>query len=143
MTGITEIDAVTLMNLFTTSTRHSGDSFTLFVEVYQTRDGKRKRVVGVSSGFLLKMARRGSGVFLGDGTFDSVPTMFKQLYMVHAETDGSAFPIVFVLVEERSTEAYERIFNALKARGLMIGTLMADFETASGNAVRNVLETRL
>ena len=88
--------------------------------------------------FLLEIARRGSVVFLGDGTFDSVPTMFKQLYTIHAEVDGSAFPIVFVLMEERSTNAYERIFNALKAKGLMIRTFMSDFETASRSAVRNV-----
>ena len=87
---------------------------------------------------LLEIARRWSGVFLGDRTFDSVPTMFKHLYTIHTEVDGSAFTIVFVLMEERTVEAYERVFNALKAKGLMIRTFMTDLETASRNAVRNV-----
>ena len=76
--------------------------------------------------------------FLGDGTFNSVPTMFKQLYTIHAEVDGSAFPVVFVLMEESSSEAYEFIFNALKANGLVFKTFMTDFENASRRAVRNV-----
>ena len=54
--------------------------------------------------FLLEIARRWSGVFFGDGTFVSVPTMYKQLCTIHAEVDGSAFPIVFMLMEEGTTE---------------------------------------
>ena len=46
-------------------------------------------------------------MFLGDGTFVSVPKMFKQLHSSHTEVDGSAFTIVFVLLEERSFDAYE------------------------------------
>ena len=87
---------------------------------------------------MLDVAQRGRGVFLGDGTFDSVPTMFKQLYTIHAEVDGSVFPVVFVLMEERSTEAYEYVFNVLKERGLVFKTFMTDFESASRKAARNV-----
>ncbi len=137
MIGTAKIDAVTLTNLFATSTTHFGDNFLLFDEIYRTRVASADELLGFQA-FLLEIARRGSGVFLGDGTFDSVPTMFKQLYTIHAEVDGSAFPIVFVLMEERTAEAYERVFNALKAKGLMIRTFMTDFETASRNAVRNV-----
>ena len=50
---------------------------------------------------------------MGDGTFDSVPTMFGQLYEIHAEVDSSAFHTVPVLVEERPFDAYERVFNSL------------------------------
>ena len=74
---------------------------------------------------------------MGDGTFDSVPTMFKQLYTINAEVDGSDFSFISVLMEENH-EAYERLFNALKAKWLMVGTFMTDFETSSQSAVRNV-----
>ena len=92
MIGITRIDVVSLGNLLATSKTHAGDDFILFDNVYQTRNGESKRVVVFSSGVLLEIARRVIGVFLGDGTFDSVPTMFRQLYTIHAEVDGSAFP---------------------------------------------------
>ena len=132
MLGITKIDAASLTNLFATSKTHSGDEFLLFDKVYQNHDGENKRVVGFSSGFLLEIARRGSGVFLGDGTFDSVPTMFRQLYTIHAEVDGSAFPVVFVLMEERSADAYEHVFSALKSKGLMIRTFMTTLKPRHG-----------
>ena len=64
--------------------------------------------------------------------------MFNQLYTTHAEVDGSMFPIVFVLVEERTVNAYEFVFNALKANGLVVKMYMADFEVASRTAIRNV-----
>ena len=142
MIGIIKNDVVSLTNLFATSKTHAGNDFLLFDNVYQTHNGESKRVVGFSSGVLLEIARRGIGVFLGDGTFDSVPTMFRQLYTIHAEVDGSAFPAVFVLMDERTTEAYEHVFNALKPNGLIIRTFMTDFETASRNAVRNVFLRR-
>ena len=138
MVGVAQIDKVALANLFSSTRTRSGDAFLLFDGTHPTRDGERKRVVGFSSGFMLDVAQRGRGVFLGDGTFDSVPTMFKQLYTIHAEVDGSVFPVVFVLMEERSTEAYECVFNALKERGLVFKTFMTDFESASRNAARNV-----
>ena len=138
MVGVAQIDKVTLTNLFSSTRTRSGDTFLLFDGTHPTCDGERKRVVGFSSGFMLDVAQRGRGVFLGDGTFDSVPTMFKQLYTIHAEVDGSVFPVVFVLVEERSTEAYECVFSALKERELVFKTFMTDFESASRNAARNV-----
>ena len=54
MIGTAKIDAVTLTNLFATSTTHFGDNFLLFDEIYRTRDGECRRVVGFSSSFYSK-----------------------------------------------------------------------------------------
>ena len=64
--------------------------------------------------------------------------MFNQLYTIHAEVDGSMFPVVFVLIEERTIDVYEFVFNALKANGLVVKLVKSDFEVASRTAIRNV-----
>ena len=75
---------------------------------------------------------------MGDGTFDSVPSLFTQMYTIHALHGESSFPIAFALMEERTTHAYEILFASLKNNGVINSAFMSDFEKSSRNAVVNV-----
>jgi hypothetical protein len=51
-----------------------------------------------------------------DGTFKTVPTVFHQLYTIHALVGGAKnfiFPMVYVLMTSRSEESYVRLFEEL------------------------------
>ena len=82
----------------------------------------------LSSAFQLDVARRSPGTFMGDGTFDSVPSLFTQMYTIHALHGESSFPIAFALMEEKTVRAYEILFGSLKNSGVIISTFMSDFE---------------
>jgi len=81
----------------------------------------------------------------GDGTFYSCPGMFTQLYTLHASVHGQLFPLVFVLLPNKSEQTYRRMFTLLKDAiqreidsELLPETVMLDFEVAAKNAVKAV-----
>lgn len=43
-----------------------------------------------------------------DGTFKVSPAIYTQLFTVHAFTDNSANPLIYVLMNEKTQVAYER-----------------------------------
>ena len=49
-----------------------------------------------------------------DGTFKTVPTLFQQLYTIHAQVGGESnsrvLPMVYALMTSKSKENYERLF---------------------------------
>ena len=136
--GTLKIDLTTLSDYLQTVTTSSGERFTLRDETYIDDHQSLKRVVVLSSMFQLDIARRGVGTFMGDGTFDSVPTMFTQLYTIHALHGDSSFPVAFARMVEKTTRAYEIVFCALKDSGVVIRMFMSDFERVSRNAIKNV-----
>ena len=75
---------------------------------------------------------------MGDGTFDSVPSMFTQMYTIHVMHGDTSFPVAFALMEDKTTSAYEIVFTTLKNNGVVIRTFMSDFEMGSRNAIKNV-----
>ena len=92
----------------------------------------------LSSAFQIDVAKRGVGTFLGDGTFDSVPPLFTQMYTIHVMHCDTSFPIAFALMEDKTARAYEIVFNALKNSMVVIRTFMGDFERGSRNAIKIV-----
>ncbi|CAG2210902.1 unnamed protein product [Mytilus edulis] len=49
-----------------------------------------------------------------DGTFYSCPTLFHQLYTVHAMIDGSMFPLVHALLPGKDQFIYSRFFSHIR-----------------------------
>ena len=52
-----------------------------------------------------------------DGTFKTVPNIFRQLYTIHGYVGGSEnsriMPLVYVLMSSKSEECYQRLFQDL------------------------------
>ena len=136
--GTIKVDIESLSDYFKGVRTLSNQVFTLHEETYTNEQQSTKRIIVLSSGFQLDIARRGPGMFMGDGTFDSVPSLFTQMYTIHALHGDSSFPIAFALMVEKTTNAYEILFGILKNNGVTINTFMSDFEKSSRNAVVNV-----
>ncbi|XP_053148756.1 uncharacterized protein LOC128343547 isoform X2 [Hemicordylus capensis] len=76
----------------------------------------------------------------GDGTFEKVPNMFDQLYTWHAKVGNSYLPCIYILLQKKNMDTYNRMFEIMK---LLIPNLapqrvLVDFEKACMNAVRIV-----
>jgi hypothetical protein len=77
-----------------------------------------------------------------DGTFDATPTLFKQLFTIHAFVGDRLLPFVYVLMSQKSFTMYVALFNDLKTqcqqRGLNLQPqeVMSDFESGLIPAVR-------
>ena len=77
-----------------------------------------------------------------DGTFYIFPSLFTQLYTLHALIDGAMFPLVFVLLPGKSYDIFTRFCNLLKTaytqRQIHLNptTFFIDYEVALQNAAR-------
>ncbi|CAF3241470.1 unnamed protein product [Rotaria sp. Silwood2] len=82
-----------------------------------------------------------------DGTFKTVPTLFRQLYSIHAPAGGNInsriVPLVYALMTVKSEELYQRLFQELNEWAeeneleLKPDFVLTDFEKASINAVKS------
>ena len=61
---------------------------------------------------------RGAEIWSGDGTFTVCPSLFYQLYPIHAEVHGQILPLVYALLPSKSKRCYQ--FMCLKLRDLML-----------------------
>jgi hypothetical protein len=88
-----------------------------------------------------------SSVLSMDGTFQVTPTLFSQLFTIHAFVADRLVPLVFVLMSEKTTIMYNEMFDALKAevtrRGLVLAPseIMSDFESGIIAAVAQQFPT--
>lgn len=75
-----------------------------------------------------------------DGTFKVSPTLFTQLFSIHALINNSAYPLVYVLLPNKTENGYERVLRKIVELqpGLNPASIMADFEKASLNACATV-----
>ena len=49
-----------------------------------------------------------------DGTFDSVPALYAQLFTLHAFFENKQLPLVYCLMSGKTRDAYASVFNILK-----------------------------
>ena len=85
-----------------------------------------------------------SSQWFGDGTFKLWPQIFSQIYAIHALTNHEVLPCVFGLLPSKAKIVYMQFFttvcntvrnnNSNDPEGFLV-----DFETASTNAIKNVL----
>ena len=82
-----------------------------------------------------------------DGTFKTVPTVFRQLYTIHAPVGGEnsrILPLVYSLVTSKSEEIYKSLFEELidfaaeNDLTLQLSIILTDFELASINASHHI-----
>ncbi|KAF0464707.1 hypothetical protein F8M41_026445 [Gigaspora margarita] len=88
-----------------------------------------------------------SPYWIMDGTFKTVPNIFKQLYTIHDCIGGNEnsriMPLVFSLMTEKSMESYRRLFQGLidfaeeHNIDLSPQIVLTDFEVAIINAVQS------
>ena len=84
-----------------------------------------------------------SSVWLADGTFKTVPSLFYQLYVIHGlkgvtkpMKDGHLLPSLFVLLPNKLQETYHKMWNQVKilCPDACPTNLIVDFEKAAINA---------
>lgn len=79
-------------------------------------------------------------ILQGDGTFETVPEIFKQLYTIHGQYKGNLVPLVYILTTDQSEESYTfvlKYLHKLKPE-LNPSLLIIDFEISFINAFRTV-----
>ncbi|XP_029053857.1 uncharacterized protein LOC114881283 [Osmia bicornis bicornis] len=87
----------------------------------------------------------GAKYWLMDGTFNTVPLLFKQLYTIHTSVGGSensvSVPLLYALMTNKSEELYSRLFQELNDWAdenkipLRPDFILTDFEKSSINAI--------
>jgi len=49
-----------------------------------------------------------------DGTFKAAPTLMCQIYAIHTSVHGKWVPVVIALLERKTKQTYEALFDVLK-----------------------------
>ncbi len=88
---------------------------------------------------------RNASVWIMDGTFKTVPTIFKQLYTIHApinnRNDSKIVPLLYALMSSKSEELYRRLFKELNELANQLNFILqpdfvlTDFGKGAMNAV--------
>lgn len=75
-----------------------------------------------------------------DGTFNTAPQLFSQIYTIHAVRYHNVLPTVFILMANKTQTSYVRALTALKNLNSQLApvSIMTDFEKAAMNAFRKV-----
>jgi MULE transposase domain/FLYWCH zinc finger domain len=87
-----------------------------------------------------------SPIWIADGTFKTVPTVFRQLYTIHGRVGGDdnsrIMPLVYALMSSKSEECYRMLFQDLIDFSdecnidLQPQFVLTDFEIAAIKAIR-------
>jgi len=75
--------------------------------------GISNRIILMATNENVKTLARCEEYFM-DGTFKSCPKLFGQLYVIHGLYEGVPLALVYVLLVNKSTESYEKIFQLLQ-----------------------------
>ena len=87
--------------------------------------------------------------YYGDGTFNSCPSLFYQMYTIHANVHNKIVPLVYALLPDKKQSTYVQLFTILKEKAaqnninLSPTTMVTDFEGAAQNAVTAVFNCQL
>lgn len=117
----------------------TGDRFLLFDDNEQT-----DRIIAFATTESLNHLSA-ANTFYCDGTFYTCPSMFRQIYSIHIQINGTMTPVVYALLPAKSQVIYARLFTLLKHHMTLLNlpftptTAFADFEGAAHNAIRQVL----
>ena len=76
-------------------------------------DAENRILIFAGNGVFADMAH--SNIWFGDGTFECVPKIFAQLYVVHYSIDGNVFPGCYALMKNRTEHSYDILFTAIRA----------------------------
>ena len=116
-----------------TITTH-GDRFLL----HNSRPGDPSRIILFATDDAMEILRS-SNHWFGDGTFEVSPSIFFQLYTIHAIHNGRIIPCVFALLPNKTQITYDRLFGQVTQhmQGHIPTDFLMDFENAAMNSVAN------
>ena len=113
----------------------SGEDF-LMVEDGQGED----RVIMFATDANIKLLCEAQTIYV-DGTFQTCPSLFYQVFTIDAFKNGRQFPLVYALLPNKSRATYVRAFELVKqkAHSLYVShepqIILSDFELAIKQAV--------
>lgn len=81
-----------------------------------------------------------SRIWFADGTFSIAPKLFSQCYVILAKENGGVHPIVYALLQNKSTRTYVNMFQILKEiePNLNPASIVCDYEQAAHCAMRAI-----
>ena len=74
--------------------------------------------------------------FYVDGTFETCPRLFYQIFTIHIIKYGQTFPMVYALLPNKQQTTYNRMFMMVKEAALNLGldltpsSVLSDFKQA-------------
>ncbi|CAF4087926.1 unnamed protein product, partial [Adineta steineri] len=90
----------------------------LLIDVFLKRG--KDRVLVFDSKNQLELLFESETIFM-DGTFDSTPDNFKQVYLIHAQKFGQGLPVAFCLLPNKRGPTYTELFERLKDEAILMG----------------------
>ncbi len=100
-----------------------------------------KIIIFATDDHLRKLA--GADMIFIDGTFQTCPRLFYQIFSIHAILHGKHVPLVYCLLPNKRQETYERVFQLLEEKvrddlqlELLPSTVLSDYELAIMNGAR-------
>ena len=110
--------------------------------------GSTDRIRGFSTDENMQLLCGSAAIYM-DGTFRVVPSLFAQLYTLHAFYKGQMMPLVYFLLPDKSRATYSRMFLLLcdhaTSSGLTFRPPMfqLDYEIAAIGAIREAFPAPL
>ena len=105
----------------------------LFLQFDSGKDDPTRILIFYTSGNLKKLSENPN--WYCDGTFEVAPTLFTQLYTIHAVKNGQNLPLVYGFLPKKTEAMYDVIFMHLKEKDLSPETITIDFEMAVINSI--------
>lgn len=114
---------------------HDGQDFLLFDS--GSEDNNRFFIFGTNDN--LRLLETTAHWFM-DGTFKTAPTLFYQLFTVHALVNGRTVTCIYALLQNKTQDTYTKLFNILTTlnANLKPTSVMIDFEMAVINSLEIV-----
>jgi hypothetical protein len=84
-----------------------------------------------------------------DGTFDTAPALYSQIFTIHGFDQDKLLPLVYVLMNDKRRDSYEAVFTVLQNEAANLGlqlqptVILSDFESGLFPAVRNCFPNAL
>lgn len=110
-----------------------GDQFLL----YDSGGPERKLIFGTKKNLDILAACK---EWFMDGTFNTVPKLFLQLFTIHGKWEEKILPLVYIFLADKGKKSYRAVFEELKCLKPDLNPLriMTDFEMSSIVACQEV-----
>ena len=118
----------------------SGDDFLI------ADDGDEDRVLIFATDDNIRQLCRADTVY-GDGTFQTCPRLFYQIFTLHIFCHGKQHPVLYALLPNKRRDTYQRMLTMVQQKATSLGTVLdppaflADFELAIKQAVQLAFPT--
>ncbi|KAG5678333.1 hypothetical protein PVAND_008018 [Polypedilum vanderplanki] len=118
LTSVTSLNSEQLLHVIPSSCHQAGQNIALFTNTA-----------------LNSISSHSTMAFI-DATYNYFPSIFYQLLIIHFEVQKHAFATIMVFMTRKTFEAYDDILRFLKARGVLLTSVMTDFEIALRKAIK-------